>query len=102
MASTYLPFVVGLVLGAIGCLVFIMRSQALSDDDRSDHAAFGGRRQLAMRLALSVDVVIAFIFLVVAVVLGDIGFIVTAGILMVCASAGLAVLWSADGGGDLG
>lgn len=95
LTSTYLLFAAGVLLGAVGSLVFILRSRALLEEEPGDDAHPDRLRQLAVRLTLVTYAVLAFILLVIAVVLGDIASIITGGILVVFASAGIVFLWSA-------
>lgn len=92
LTSTDLPLAVGAVIGAVGSLVFIMRSHAFDEEEREGHAQ---ARQSAVRRVLVIYATAAWICFATAVVLGDVAFIVTTGVLALLAGVGLARLWSA-------
>jgi hypothetical protein len=81
-------------IGAIGSLVFIMRSSAF---DKEQHVGDAQTRQSAIRRTLVIFAIIAWFCLGAAVALGDVAFIVTTGIMALLASAGLMRLWSRPG-----
>lgn len=87
--STYLPLIIGGVIGAVGSFVFVVRSHALSEEVQGKLET----RKLAIKCALAVYVVIACIYLVTSLIVGDAGFIVTSLGLVVAASIGMVVLW---------
>ena len=94
MINTILPIAVGLILGAAGSVLFVLRSQAFAELERSGRAPFGGRRQLTRWVVLGSFAVIAWICLLAAVSIGDVGFIVPSGMIALFASVGLVHLWS--------
>lgn len=91
-ASTYLPIMVGAVLGAVGSVLFIVRSRAFPKEERSQ-GAFS--RQSAVRRVLIIYATVAWICLAAAVFIGNIWFIILTGIIVVIASVGLLGFWSA-------
>ena len=92
--SAFLPAAIGAVVGAIGSLWFILRSDAFSDRGKADNDPPDDRRKLAVRIVLAGYAVIAWICFVVAVAIGDMSFILPAGITALLATVGLVGLWS--------
>lgn len=90
LTGTYLPIVVGAVFGAVGSLLFIMRSREFSKGEFVEGML---SRQSAVRRVLVIYAVIAWICLMVAVAIGDISFIVLTGIITALASTGLVGFW---------
>jgi hypothetical protein len=88
LTDTYLPIAVGTVLGAAVSLVFIVRSSAFSEK-QPGRASASTQRQRRVRIILGVYVVFAFICLAIAVVIGDVAFIVLGGVIALLASIGL-------------
>jgi peptidoglycan biosynthesis protein MviN/MurJ (putative lipid II flippase) len=91
VTNTLIPVVVGLILGALGSVLFIMRSRAFTDEDRGGYSA---SRQSAVRRVLIIYAYIAAVCLVAAVAIGDFAFILLTGAMALIALAGLARLWS--------
>lgn len=91
-ASAYFPIILGAVLGAVGTVLFIMRSRAFPKEDRSQ-GAFS--RQSAVRRVLVIYATVAWICLAAAVFIGNIWFIILTGVIVVIASVGLLGFWSA-------
>ena len=91
LTGTYLPIVAGAVLGAVGSLLFVMRSRAFP---KGEYAQGVLSRQSAVRRVLIIYASIAWICLVVAVAIGDTSFMILTGIIALVASAGLVGLWS--------
>jgi archaellum biogenesis protein FlaJ (TadC family) len=94
IADTGIPLVIGGFVGAIGSLIFILRTHAF---DQGEKASEKQDRQSAVRRALVIFAIIAWFCLVAALALGDVAFIVTTGIMAIIASAGLVRLWSDPG-----
>jgi hypothetical protein len=94
--EAYLLAAAGAIAGAVGSVVFIMRSPALTDEEeQGDAEPWRNRRQLAVRVVLSMYMVMTGIALVVSVALLDTELILTSGALVVLATIGLISLWSA-------
>ena len=91
-SSTYLPIGIGVIIGAVGSLVFIMRTRALSDEQDS-RPATSIRRRLALRSVLIIYAIIAWICLAVAVTVGEMALIVLCGVIVLIASIGLMRIW---------
>jgi hypothetical protein len=81
------------VIGAVGSLVFIMRSPALSDEVDGNDRSGANRRRLAIRLTLLAFMILACTSLVVALALGGLGITVTAGSLVLVTGVALVFLW---------
>jgi hypothetical protein len=69
-----------------------------SEKEQIGDARSCARRQLALRLVVGVYATVAVICLVVAVALGDIGFIVTSAVIALLASLALWRVWSMSAG----
>jgi predicted Co/Zn/Cd cation transporter (cation efflux family) len=94
-AGTYVPLVIGIVAGGVGTLVFLLRYQP-PPDDAALVEAWPRDRRIALRLVSAVYVGIASLLLVVALVVGDRGFVV-AGVLVVgLAAMTLLSLWGSE------
>lgn len=91
--NTYLPIAIGAVLGATGSLLFILRTDAFSQEEQGGHVS-ASRRGLALRSVLIIYATIAWICLVVAIAIGDMAFIVACGVIALIASIGLVRVWS--------
>lgn len=88
-----LSLAVGIVLGAVGCLTFLMRSSALSSD-KDGSTATPNRRKQAVRSTLVVYEILACGLLTGALVAGDRGFLLMAVVVMLLATFALLMLWS--------
>lgn len=94
-AGTYVPLVIGAVAGGVGTLVFLLRYQPPPEDAELVEA-WPRDRRIALRLVSVVYVGLASLLLVVALVVGDRGFVV-AGVLVVgLAAMTLLSLWGTD------
>lgn len=93
--NTYLPVVLGALLGALGSFVFVSRAKALSTKtgDRPS-ASLAERRKLALRIIVCVYALIAFVCMVVAIAVGDLAFIALSGAILLIACGGLLIVWS--------
>lgn len=94
MTSTFLPILVGLVLGAVGSAAFILRAKTFSDENESSPKERDRQREVALRSVVVAYTVIALICLIVSLVVGDAAFIVVCGVLVLIAVMGLVRVWS--------
>ena len=94
-AGTYLPLAIGAAIAGVLNLAFLLRVEPTESND-SSNVLSPGRRQLAVRIVCSVYVLLALLSVVTAVVVGGIGAIVTAGLLLLLAVVALLRLWSRD------
>lgn len=94
-ANTVLPIAVGLMLGAALSVVLVMRSRPSSEQEARQRALLVGRHRRALRIGLVAYSVIASIFLIITVAIGDITYIVLHGIIALIAIGGLVRFWSA-------
>lgn len=95
-ASTYLPLAFGAVIAGGANLAFVSRVQLPKEESGLDSSLWIGRRQIAMRLICGTYVGLSGAFLIVAVVLGGTGFILTATLLVVLSVCALLLFWSKD------
>lgn len=93
MAGTYVPILVGALLGVVISLAYIKRTKALSDMDSPSREAPTASRQQAVRSVLGIYVLIAWACLAVSLALGDFGFILTSGVIAIVATVGAGVQW---------
>jgi hypothetical protein len=97
MIATYLLFAGGAIVGAVGSVAFILRSSELTqEENRRDAASRPSRRQLAVRIVLSVYLGMTSIALAVALALEDVALIATSGLLVFLVGGALIFLWSID------
>jgi hypothetical protein len=92
--STYLPVAVGAVVAAVGSVLFIIRSHAFREVGQGDQTMATNQRRLAVRMVLVLYGIIAGICFVVAIVIGELAFIVLTGLILLLAIAGLGRSWS--------
>jgi hypothetical protein len=95
MAETYIPIVFGAIVGGLVSFVFILRTNALSDDPGRTSTSTVTRQQV-LRVALMTYIVIAWVSLIVALALNDTGFIVTTAIITLVTMVVSAVQWSRE------
>lgn len=91
-ASTYFPIVVGAVVGAVGSVLFVMRSRAFPKEEPSQGAL---SRQSAVRRVLVIYATVAWVCFAAAVFIGNMSFIILTGVIVAIASVGLLGFWSA-------
>jgi hypothetical protein len=89
-ASTYIPVAAGLILGGGGSVWFIARSRALSGAEQAP------RRRFALRSVLMIYAVITCLCLIISIAIGEVALILTSGIMVLIATAGLLRLWIGD------
>jgi Flp pilus assembly protein TadB len=89
-ASTYLPVAAGLILGGGGSVWFIVRSRALSDLGKD------GPRRFALRSVLVIYIIVTCFCLIISIAIGEVGLILTSGIMVLIAAAGLVRVWLGD------
>jgi hypothetical protein len=85
----------GALFGAVGSLTFILRS--LSDSKGRDPEAPSTQRRMALKSVTGVYALIAWGCLVVALALGDSGFIVTTALTAFIATLALLLVWRHQG-----
>lgn len=95
MAGTYVPLLVGALMGAAISLAFIMRTKALSDKNSPERST--PSRQAAVRSVLVVYVLISWICFATAAVVGDEAFAFITGGIAVLATGGAAFQWFRGG-----
>jgi archaellum biogenesis protein FlaJ (TadC family) len=88
-ASAAVPLMIGSFLGAVGCLIFIMRARGF---DKVEAEGQAHARRAAVRRVLIIYAVIAWLCLVVAIALGDMAFIALTGVTTVLACVGLVLV----------
>jgi hypothetical protein len=92
-AETYVPLAIGASVAAIAVLAYLLRYQPpLNDKELVD--AWPQRLRLALRIVSAVYVLLAALLLIVALVVGGSGFILTAGLLVPLALGAFVSLWS--------
>jgi hypothetical protein len=97
MIAACLLFAGGAIVGAVGSVVFILRSSEFrQDENRGVAASRPGRRQLAVRIVLLVYLGMVGVALTVALAVGNVVFVATSGFLMFLVGAALVFLWSID------
>lgn len=94
VTGTYLPALIGGVLGAIGSVAFLLHTKAFSNEQATNRGSIVDRRRLSIRIVVSLYLVIAFGGLIVAISIGDPTFIVLTAIIAFIAAGALARLWS--------
>jgi len=87
--GTYLPVLVGVVIGAVGVLMFVGRSRALKKAEETGQATRAG----ALRSVLGSFVVVALLFLAGAVVSGNGEFLTATMLITLTAVGGLVFGW---------
>ena len=100
MASTFIPIFIGLGIGAVICvpLVMGMAEEAEKKQDTTDGAGLpAGRPWAAVRVILSVSVLVSVSALIVALVIGDVAFIVLVTLMALFSGIALALNWSPRG-----
>lgn len=91
-AGTYIPILFGVLLGAIGSIVFVKRTRAF-ERNQPDAVAAAGQRRLSLRLIVGTYTLVALICLIVAIALGGAAFIVLSAIIAVCVGGAFVRLW---------
>lgn len=92
-ADTYVPIIVGLLIGAVGAAVVVLRSPAYLRCERRGEGSADQLRRQAVRSVLVSYAVITWFCLAVAVVVGEAAFIVITGAVALIASIGLRRYW---------
>jgi hypothetical protein len=96
-SGTYVPLAVGAFVGGTSVLVYLMNYQPSND---KEVATWPRRRQLALRIVAGVYLALACLLLVVALAVGEGGFVLTAGFLVALASGTFLSLWTSPRVGD--
>lgn len=97
-AGTYVPVAVGAILGAVGCLVFIVRATSREDRLRWSRTDARRERLLAVRSVMVVFAVIAWSCLILAIIIGEAAFTALTGATALISAAGLIYVWTWRGG----
>jgi len=99
--GTYVPLAVGVFIGGAGVLVYLLNYQP-SDENEIEIALWPQRRQLALRIVAAVDLTLACLLFLVALILGGDGFVLTAGLLVILALGACMSFWIGRDGTDQG
>ena len=91
-ASTYAPIAVGAVLAGTGVIGYLLTFKPPADAE-DEIARWPQRQQLALRLVTGVYLALAVLLLIVSVILGGPGFVLTAVLLVVLAAGSVVGLW---------
>lgn len=100
MASTFIPIFIGFGVGAVICVPLVMRmaEEAERKQDTTRGAGFpAGRPWTAVRVILIASVLISMSALIVALVIGDVAFIVLMTLMGLFSGIALAFNWSPRG-----
>jgi nitrate reductase NapE component len=90
MTDTVLPIAAGAIIGAVGCIVFIIRATSDADDRDEQELPTRAERRRALKPVLFLYVGVTWICLVAAVAIGELAFVVLSGIMALIATIGLA------------
>lgn len=93
-AGTYIPVAVGVILGAVGSVVFILRATSRDERLRWRQADARRERLLAIRSVMVVFAVIAWSCLILAIVIGEAAFTALTGATALISGAGLIYVWT--------
>lgn len=91
--GTVLPAAIGALLGAAGCLIALLRTNAFSQM-QGDRVTLEQRRRLSIRIVVGLYATIAYVCLIVAMAIGDEAFMILTAAIAVLASATVWRLWS--------
>lgn len=91
-AATYVPIAVGAVVAGVGVIAYLL-TYGPPPDAKDEIARWPERQQLALRLVTAMFLALAVLLLLVALVLGGPGFVLTAALLVIVAAGALLSFW---------